>query len=387
MIKSTITAVLLSSVALVPATTVALVVTADAVEAKSNNGGGNGGGGGNKGGNSAKSKSDNKSASRGGSGGGNSKARGSGKDPIGNFLRKVTGQEKKQEKAKTRTTTTKAKRAPSTTKVAKATPAKDAMHPSNLGKMNGALNANVNALIAHVKNGNTNGPIGGMAALAVAGYAAEGAAETLELDGKFAALDTALIENGYVDADGNADLEGYLAAVEGVPANGEIDAIEDALTNIDSPLSVEEALLAENNGTQDFASVEEYEAWRDGVAGADPIDGADEMIAELDGLERPSEEDLADAGARLEDQTAAEDYMLSIWNKGDNDATVRSEEEENLLAKLYERIEADGDELTSAIEEYADLPEEPVEEEDVTSCESDESCDEVIEEDIVLIVE
>ena len=42
------------------------------------------------------------------------------------------------------------------------------MHPSNLGKMNGPLNANVNALIAHVKNGNTNGPIGGMAALAVA---------------------------------------------------------------------------------------------------------------------------------------------------------------------------------------------------------------------------
>lgn len=378
MIKSTITAVLLSSVALVPAATIALVASVDSVEAKSNNGGGNG----NKGGNSssAKSKSDTK-ASRGGSskGGGNSKASRSGDDPIGNLFRKVTGKDKKK--------ATKTKRAATTTKVAKTAPAKDAMHPSKLGKMNGALNANTNAIIAHVKNGNTNGPIGGMAALAVAGYAAEGAAETLELDGKFETLETTLIENGYVDEDGNADIDAYLTAVEGVPGNGENETIETAINDMESSLTLEEALLAENNLVQDFDSVEDYEVWRDGVAGADKIEAADNLIAELDGLERPSQDDIDDANTRVEAKTDAEDNMLSIWNKGDGDDTVRSEEEEALLDKLYERIEADGPALTDAIEEYADQSETPTDEEDMTSCGLEEGCEEVSDEDLVAIAE
>lgn len=344
MFKATLTTVLLSSVALVPAATIAVVATADAAHAKSENAGGKGG---NKGGKSlnAKSKSDAKR------GGGKTKTRRSGKDPVGKFLRKVTGQEK---------------RASRTAKI------KDPMHPSNLGKMNGPLNANVNALIAHVKNGNTNGPIGGMAALAVAGYAAEGAAETIALNEQFEMLDTLLVDNGYVDAEGNADLQSYLDALEDGEPMGEIEAIEEALSSMDSPYSLEEALLEENNGERDFASIEEYETWRDGVA---PIEGADTLITDLEGQERPSEEDLEYAGERLADQTAAEDYMLSIWNKGDGDDTMRSGEEELLLEALYERIETDGDTLDAAIEEYADLPEPPMEGE-IATCELEEGCEE-----------
>ena len=69
--------------------------------------------------------------------------------------------------------------------------------------------------------------------------------------------------------------------------------------------------------------------------------------------------------------------MLSIWNKGDGDDSARSDEEKELLEILYQRIENDGEALTNAIEEYADLPEppadEPVEGEEVTECSGDES--------------
>ncbi len=391
MFKATLTAILLSSVAIVPAATITVVASVDTAHAKSDNAGGNGGGkgnsGGSKGGKSASAKSNSKAAkaTSGGGSKGKSTARSTGNDPVGKFLRKLSGQDKKT------TTRAKAKTARSNApKVAKAAPAREKgpMHPSNLGKMNGAMNANVNALIAHVKNGNTNGPIGGMAALAVAGYAAEGAAETLAVNEQFEKLDQLLIDNGYVDEDGNPDLEAYRDDLEGTPPNGNIDAIEKALTNVDSDLTIDEALREENNGVQNFASVEEYQTWRDGTKGADPIAEADVLIADLEDTERPIDAAIDYANEQIENQTAAEDYMLSIWNKGDGDDTVRSEAEEGLITALYERIEADGETLTGAIEEYADLPEPPADEpeEDISdtgSCDLETGC----EEDVVAAAE
>lgn len=70
--------------------------------------------------------------------------------------------------------------------------------------------------------------------------------------------------------------------------------------------------------------------------------------------------------------------MLSIWNKGDGDNSVRSDSEVAHLAILYKQIDADGDRLASAIEEYADLPKAPVVEEPViegaSECLPDEEC-------------
>lgn len=359
-LKGPLTAAMVSSLALVPATTVAYVATADIAVAKSDKAGGGGKGASQKSSKSkagTKGKSGSKSASRSG------KSRGH--TGLDKFLGKLTGKK----------TVTKTKRASAAPKVA-AAPKKalteDAMHPSQLGKMNGALNANVNALIAHVKNGNTNGPIGGMAALAVAGYAAEGAAETITLYEDFAALDQMLIDNGYTDDEGNPDLQAYLDALEPTEGNGGNDVIQNALDGT-GDLTLEEALMAENNGVQDFETLDDYVAWRDGTPGADPIDGADTLIARTDGVERPSDEDIAYAEDRIADKTSAEDYMLSIWNKGDGDDSMRSDAEEQLLAELYKRIEADGEALTGAIEEYADLPEPPApdEGEDLTECAAD----------------
>lgn len=352
-LKGPLTAAMVSSLALVPAATVAYMATADIAIAKSDKAGGNGKGNGATKSSSAgsKGKSGTKSASAGGS-----KSRGHG--GLDKFLGKLTGKQAAQSKG-----------SGGAAGKSKKLVEEGTMHASALGKMNGPLHANVNALIAHVKNGNTNGPIGGMAALAVAGYAATGAEEALAIADKFAALDQLLIDNEYVDDEGNPDLQAYLDDLEPTPGNGENQAIEDALNGI-GDLTIEEALMGANNGAQDFESVDEYVAWRDGTAGADPIEGAGDLIAELDGQERPDDELVDYYNDRITDRTAAEDYMLSIWNKGDGDDTMRSAEEDQLLTTLYDRLAADGDALTGAIEEYADLPEPPAPEEteEVAEC-------------------
>ncbi len=387
-LKGPLTAAMLSSVALVPAATIALIGSADVAVAKSEKSGGNGGGNGGRGngadksqGSGSKSSSNTKSASTGAGG----KAGGHG--GFDKFLGKLTG------KDKVRSSDGKVRSSGGSAKVA-ATPATkpnaDPMHPSNLGKMNGALNANTNAIIAHVRNGNTNGPIGGMAALAVAGYAAGQADELLSLNEQFVALDDLLIANDYVDEEGNPDLQAYLDALEPTVGNGEITLIEDAIASgIEDDIA--DALMGANNEEQDFASVAEYELWRDGEPGEDPIEGADELIAGLDGLERPSEEDIAEAEQQAADRTAAEDYMLSIWNKGDGDDSLRSEEEVALLEKLYERLDADGESLTSAIEEHTASTEEPVVDEtledELTECLPDEACTVPDADDVASVVE
>ena len=371
--KAPLTALMLSSVAMVPAATVAYVATADIAAAKSDKAGGGGsrGGGKSSSNNSKASGSKGKSGTKSASGGGSSQSRGQG--GLAGFLDKLTG------KDRAAASKNKAKSSGGAAKVAAVSPEEppsiDLMLPKNLGKMNGPMNANVNALIAHIKNGNTNGPIGGMAALAVAGYVADGASETVALNEQFLALDRLLVGAGYGDEEGNADVAGYLAALEGIPGNDPIQVIEDVNQG---DLTLDQALMAENNKVQTFADRTAYELWRDGVAGAAQIGGAEALIGELADEERPSAEDLEYADGLIEGRMAAEDYMLSIWNKGDGDDTVRSGTEDELLLALYDRLEADGPSLTGAIEEYADLPEPPVVEEvleeDVTECLAGEDC-------------
>ena len=173
--KATLTAVMLSSVALVPAAAVSLMATADVAYAKSDKAGGNGNGNGNAGnrgnsGNNGKS-GDRAAKSNGKSGDKKSASRGASKS-LKSMIRSVTGQDKKATK----------RRSSGKVRLAKTDP----MHPSNLGNMNGALNANINAVLAHIVNGNTNGPVGHLAALAVANVNAEGAQEIVDLEEDFA---------------------------------------------------------------------------------------------------------------------------------------------------------------------------------------------------------
>lgn len=389
-LKTPLTAVMLSSLALVPATSVAFMATADMAIAKSDKGGGNGGSKG--GGKGASQKSQKSKGGAKAKGGGKSASSGGsrGHTAFDGLFDKLTGKDKAKTKAASKSkakvkTTTRTASAPKSVKAApKARPTTDGLAPNELGKMNGALNANVNAIIAHVKNGNTNGPIGGMAALAIAGYAADGASETIETAGKYDTLDQLLIDNGYVDADGNPDVDAYLSDIAGTPGNGTLDPIETAQRG-EGSLTLEEALLAENNGVRDFADLAEYEAWRDGTAGATPINEVDTLITDLAGTERPTDEEIEQANQLTEDRTAAEDYMLSIWNKGDGDPSVRSDSEQAMLDQLYERLEADGATLTNAIEEYADLPDPVMQDEptieDSPGCSIDDSsCDPADEE-------
>ena len=80
----------------------------------------------------------------------NATSRAGGGGGLSALLDKVTGKDREKKVKVVRKSTVSA--APTVAAAAPARPAKGSgMHPSELGKMNGALNANVNALIAHLK--------------------------------------------------------------------------------------------------------------------------------------------------------------------------------------------------------------------------------------------
>ena len=359
-LKTVLTATLLSSVALVPAATVVTFATTDAAYAKSDksNGGSNGGrsaearsGGGSS--DKAQGKGKNKSGSN-----GKSASRG-GPSAIEGFFDRLTGKDNAKTVRKVQPAKVERKAVSAAPKVAPAAPPRPAkgsgMHASELGKMNGALNANVNALIAHLKNGNANGPIGGMAMLAAAGYAADGMDDIVALKNEYIALDDALIAAGYVDMDGAPDLDAYLADVAG---NGEIEAVQIALAG-EGPVTLEDALVLEGfvdaEGNPDLDAYIDY---RDGIA---PIEAVNTPLTRIDGAERPTGPELDQAEELIAARGDAEGYMLSIWNKNpDSDPDIVTQAERDLLDKLYDRLAADADMLTEAIETYAPPPPAPV---------------------------
>jgi hypothetical protein len=253
---------------------------------KGNGGNGNGGNGGNGNGN-----------------GGNGKGKGSGKGTSAN------GKSPDASKASTKS----AAKKPS--KAAKADAVDASLAPRELGKMNGALNASINAITAHIRNGQTtNGPVGLMAGLAIADAAAAEVAETtgavLGLDLAHDALSAALVDAGYVDAEGNPDLAGYL---------GTADVPEE----VSGPIS--DAIAAVGGLNEDGSFVT-------------PAPTEDEVAVAV-----------AAAAEAEADVTAAEDALLGAWNKdGDADA---------LLGMARERLGLYGDEIAAAIAETETEPE------------------------------
>jgi hypothetical protein len=353
--KAGVLATTMAAVALIPAAGIVTLVSAEAALAKNGgNGNGNGGNGGqgngNGGGRSSEARGGNADArgggrpewagsrGNGGNGGRSEVARSGGRDPISNFIRGLTGEDKREARAQAQAEARAARRAPTeyapVASIAPATrPAKRAgMHPSELGNMNGALNANINAVLAHIRNGNSSGPVGGLAALAVADAARADAERVLK------------------EADLAAALGAEYASVEAYYASGVRDADIDA------------ALIA---------------------LGVNPDLGEDYVFTPPTGDEVMSAE--ASLPTLIEDQRAAEENMLSLWNKNADADPAKTVQEEALLDDLRERLVEHEAEIAQAVSDRNEglTPEdgEAVEEEascaDLDQCEAVEDGEEV----------
>lgn len=338
-IRAALVATAMSAVTLVPAATVVSVATVDAAYAK----GGNGNGGGNGGGNGQASESrggGNDKSARGSGGGkpswagsgerGGSAAQRGGPDPVGDFFRKVTGQDKKQVRQASRIAATKG--APETSiqpanrpegklpgsRAAQLT----GLHPSELGNMNGALNANINAVLAHMESGNFNGPVGHMAAVAMASAGAAEADSFLSSpEGmEYSAFQRALEASPYETYDA------YLAAVE----NGE------APVNVD--LENAHAALGTSRLAEALGDYPDYQSYLDAKK-ADPLlaDSAIEDAHAALGMIDPDALDLyGAANEELGSLTNAQDALIAYWNKNDPES---AEDDEKLLAGVMAHIE------------------------------------------------
>jgi hypothetical protein len=143
---------------------------------------------------------------------GKSEARSSGKGKSeAKSSEKRKAKQEKSAKSATNKKTTKAAEDGSM-KAAKAKSAKAAgLAPNELGKMNGAMNANINAVLAHIRNGQTTkGPVGLLAGLAVADSSALAAAgQAAELEARAAEFDALQAK---VEEAGFATVEDYLQA-------------------------------------------------------------------------------------------------------------------------------------------------------------------------------
>lgn len=349
-LKASLTAIMLTSVAAVPLATATTFLTADAAYAKSDKA--KGGGSDKAKGKSAtkvKGKSGERTASRGHGG-------------LDTFFGKLTGKDKKATRSAPASASGKVKLAKS-----------DPMHPSNLGNMNGALNSSPNAMLAHIRNGNYNGPVGHLAAFAVARTDAYGAQDVLDLEKAFADLDTELSMTEY------ATLEDYLAAKEGIEPITDLDlAIMAAEMNTDETLQADlDAKVAEELAKTTYGTVGEYE---DAVMGIAPIQGVEDELAALgyneeDGTfaeDRPTAEEVAGADQAITAEGDATTAILDYWNKGDE----TTEGSEQLLAALQAKVDANAEAIEGA------KPVEPMDGDMAGDCEEGTEVCEPTEEEV-----
>ena len=257
----------MSALATAPAVTITTLATADAAYAKGGNGNGNGSKGHGRGGN--------KSVVR-------------GPKTLGEFFGSLTGQNRKS------TPTTRGQSGRKTVPVTTEAPAKRSaklvagLHPSQMGNMNAAYNANINAILSHIRNGNLHGPIGAMAGLAIATSTSEltpqEARANQELAAAYDAAAKLLADAGYEGETSEEIVRNYLAASE--------QNLEDVNTAIDQ--------IARNEDN----SLKSY----------------------------PTSSELAASS----DVIAAEDYVVLVWNKSD---AANDEDTASLLDALSGRFE------------------------------------------------
>ncbi|WP_295317333.1 hypothetical protein, partial [Roseobacter sp.] len=156
-------------------------------------------------------------------------------------------------------------------------------HPSNMGKMNGAINSSPNAKLAHIRNGNFNGPVGIAAAYAVADAQYADAAEA------YADADATIAKLGPL-----ADAYDYVAGYEEA-----VKALEDVAEAGEEP--TQEQLDAANPDTFDSATktieaAEQEAAVEGGTISEESVDTA---IAEAAAVEEPDRMALDEAETNL----------------------------------------------------------------------------------------
>lgn len=378
-LKIGISALALSAFVVAPAVT---IVTADAAYAKNDNGNnGKGKGGGNRGGGNA-GKGGDKGGDKGNRGKSGNKGGGKGKSAgSGNFGKdmKSFGRSLKNDlgglfgKKKSKATAA-SKPAKSVNKPAKAQVAKvkGPMHPSNLGKLNGAINSSPNAKAAHIANGQYTkgtGPVSLAAALAVADYnvtAVEDAADTLGLADAYAALvgttadDITLAEETITDFETNPETtvtqEDYDAAVGLVEANTTVTEAEAAGATEPTTEEIADAQSVVDGVLADYPDE------------TDPVAAAGLAVADAeDALLNAYKGDLAasdDPDARLSED--AQNVVDAV-----RDANPTSAEVEASLASLAEKSAAEED---GTDDDMAD-GEETAEEDDTDSAMIDDQTD------------
>jgi hypothetical protein len=190
--------------------------------------------------------------------------------------------------------------------VKEAKSAKPASHPSNLGKMNGALNASMKAVLAHIKNGQTTrGPVGLFAGLAAADSilvsAAAEQAGLLADAAAFERLEKAIQDSGIA---GVTDLGSYFSQYD-----------------------------PSNPATQDPA-----------IDSAVAALGGDSATSTGPTTTKPSDAELADAAAAVAaaqaDVVDAEGALLDAANKDQMDG-------ETLISSLRERVAGYEDQIAA----------------------------------------
>jgi hypothetical protein len=199
----------------------------------------------------------------------------------------------------------------------------DGFAANELGNMNGAMNANINAVLAHIRNGNTNGPVGAVAAL-VAADAQLGDLDAAEVLERAEAWDqyqadlTAALGTDY------PTVEDYLAAKQ---AQAEYP---DLLQDWTDQNALYQAALTSNDPNAEALNPGEM-----------PMDPGFSEIAEVESLltttpegEPPTEEEIAAA----ETVTQAEQAVLAMWNKNPDSTDEMSEAEQALLESLRARF-------------------------------------------------
>lgn len=281
-----------------------------------NNGNGGGGGGGNGGGGGG---------GNGGGGGGGGKG---GEKSAGKAGGNGNGGEKAVERTVTREKPSAAK--PKAQQVA---PAEDVgeitLAARDLGNMNGAMNANINAVLAHIRNGNYNGPVGAVAGLAAADAQA-GDLDNADVLARAEAWEswrgTAV---NLLGADYPTVLDAY------VVDRAEYDAYQTALGTWNTANEAYQAALADP-----AVPPEDAEALNPGPAPMEvvfqPDDGIEALLAGQPVVTEPTPEEL-DLVNAVSDAEAA---VLALWNKNPNDVDGMSAEEQALLDQLRARFSA-----------------------------------------------
>lgn len=272
------------------------------------NGGGNGGGGG-KGGDRGGERGGEKSAGKAGANGGNGNGGG-----------------KPAERTVTREKPAAAK--PATRQAAPAAQGDDTVLAArDLGNMNGAMNANINAVLAHVRNANYNGPVGAVAGLMAADAKAGDlvGSDILDRADAWEAYRAALVEG--LGSDYQAALDGYVAD------RAAFDQYQIDLAAWTEADAAYQAALADPTLTaEEIAALDPGLAPEEVVFQTDPVIEA--LLAQEPEVEEPSADDLALVAA-VSDAEAA---VLALWNKNPADADGMSDEEAALLSALRARF-------------------------------------------------